>query len=64
MIKLYRAKKESRKRDLKRERFILEISDCSNVPYRIHLTPTEVRRLTEKGLKALGLTAVIYQVIK
>lgn len=59
MIKLYRAKKEFRRRDLKRLRYVLEVG-----PKHYHLTETEVRQLTEKGLKALGLIAVIYQVVK
>ena len=38
MIKLYRAKKESRRRDLKRKRFILEIGKK-----KLHLTAEEVK---------------------
>lgn len=59
MIKLYRAKKEFRKRDLKRLRYVLEVGQKH-----YHLTADEVRQLTAKGLKALGMIAVIYKVIE
>jgi len=59
MIKLYRATRERRERDKKCKRFVLQIGQSV-----WHLSRAEVDQLARKGLKALGLTAVIYQVLK
>jgi len=54
MIKLYRAKKESRKRDLKRGRFILQVGKSS-----WHLSDAEVAGLVIQGLRALRLCKIL-----
>lgn len=50
VIKLHRAKQESRKRDKKRQRFILTIGKK-----RFHLTPKEVRQLEIRAMTLLRL---------
>lgn len=50
MIQLYRTKKESRKRDKKRGRFILRVGKNS-----WHLSDHEVAGLVVQGLRALRL---------
>lgn len=52
MIKLYRARKEFRKRDLKRLRYVLEIGKK-----KYHLTQDEVALLIMQGLRSLHLIA-------
>lgn len=50
MIKLYRAKKESRKRDSKRKRMILQIGKAC-----YHLTQEETSKFLVAGLRTLGV---------
>jgi len=48
MIKLYRSKKESRKRDLKRQRFIIEFGYV-----RYHLERAELEKIVRRGISLL-----------
>ena len=50
MLQLYKAKKETRKRDVKRGRFILRVGKN-----RWHLTDAEVAGLVLQGLRALRI---------